>query len=252
MAEDFRHTGLWPFSLYPRSAGLMRSRNRNIQTAKVFDPVALAWMAGPKLTDAGWVGLELMPTDFLWKIVDSEPEDVSSLAEKWVGDHRVDIADSFQARQQSYRSEDGLADQAATEALSAYRNGHFLATVRTLMPEAERFGRKLTSHGGQHFTSQKTAIEAMQKNLGEFPVSHFSPIESLTVFPVISEHLFARCFTEHDAQQLGTNPNRHAEVHGLASYGNLCGATKMLCVQDFLLHVLTIVMTPPQENDSTR
>lgn len=250
MTDDFRHTGLWPFSLFPKSVGLQQTRSRNTQTAKIFDPVALAWMAGPKLTDSGWLGLELMPTDFLWKVVDSEPEGVSSLVEQWIGDNRIDIADDFQKRQQGYRTEDELADQATTEALSAYSNGHFLATVRTLMPEAERFGRKLISHRGQQFTSQKAAIQAMQKFLGEFPVAHFSPIESLTVFPVISEHLFARCFTEHDAQLLGQNPNRHAEVHGLASYGNLCGATKMLCVQDFLLHVLTIVLTSAKEGDN--
>ena len=238
--NEFRHTGIWPFSLLKKVKNQAFTKETNSPTVKIFDPVALAFEAGSKLIKAGWVGMHLMPEEFLWKVVDAEQKEVSALAENWINDHKNDIADDFEKRIQAYFIGDKLAVQATSEALMAYRIGLYLATVRTLMPEAERFGRVVVRQSGGLPANQKEAVKAMQSYLAECPVYHFSTIESLTVYDVISEHLFAACFTEAEAQQLGVGPNRHAEVHGLASYGDLRGATKMLCVQDFLLHAVAV------------
>jgi len=76
--------------------------------------------------------------------------------------------------------------------------------------------------------------------MGEVPAGNCAPIESLTGYKIVSEDLFARCFTLADAQQLGAGPNRHAELHGLASYGNLRGATKMLCITDLMFNAVSL------------
>ncbi len=48
----------------------------------------------------------------------------------------------------------------------------------------------------------------------------------------------ARAGTEADAQAFGGIPNRHAQLHGFASYGNFKGATTLVCVKDFLLQLM--------------
>src|SRR5690349_7617420 len=100
--DEIRHTGIWPFSQFPSGWGALEPPPRPAgQTAKVtavFDPVALAWMAGPKLMEAGWVGIEIMPRSFLWKVVDADQAAVGSLAEAWVTAHQSAIADLFSER----------------------------------------------------------------------------------------------------------------------------------------------------------
>jgi hypothetical protein len=236
--EELRHTGIWPFNLFPSI------RNRSdpaINNVKIFDPVALAFNAGGRLIEAGWVGLELMPTAFLWRVVDAKPDDIGALVSDWVGDHQAAIADIFEERLREY-SFDDLAKRAMSEALHAYRASHFLSTVRTLMPEFERFGRMVARADGSLPRNQKEAVTAIQGYLGELPAGHYPPIESLSTYHMISEDLFARCLTQADAQNLGHGPNRHAEVHGLASYGDLRGATKMLSGVDFLLSAVNLAM----------
>ena len=59
---------------------------------------------------------------------------------------------------------------------------------------------------------------------------------------MILEDLFARCMTQTEAQNLRSGPNRHAEVHGLASYGTLQGATKMLSAADFMISAVNLAI----------
>jgi hypothetical protein len=98
------------------------------------------------------------------------------------------------------------------------------------MPEFERFGRMVVDENDCLPSSQKQAVEAIQRYLGNFPTGFHPPIESLTGYKI----------TQADAEQLGPGPNRHAEVHGLASYGDLRGATKMICVTDLMLKAVSL------------
>ena len=66
--DEFRHTGLWPFNILRSIRGESPAGDSHAHGFGIFDPVALAYKAGSKLIDAGWVGLELMPTNFLWRL----------------------------------------------------------------------------------------------------------------------------------------------------------------------------------------
>jgi hypothetical protein len=217
------------------------SEGQTATSVGVFDPVALAWNGLPQADFRRVGGHRDHAALVLWKVVDADQAEVSGLVEVWVTAHQPMIADRFAERLATY-TVDELAKAAMGQAIDAYRRGHFLATVRTLMPEVERFGRMVASHDGFVPGNQKEAVEAIKSYLGSVPVSHFDPIESLSIYPVIADDLFAKCFTTADANRLGDGPNRHAELHGLASYGNLRGATKMLCVGDFLLCSVTAAM----------
>ncbi|MDR3480938.1 MAG: hypothetical protein P4L91_09520 [Burkholderiaceae bacterium] len=232
--NDLRTTGLWPFSLFKGGAfGGEPQATGNV--VGIFDPVALAWNAGGKLIEAGWVGLELMDRDFLWKIADANQEDVGALALEWTRSHQSAIAEAFEQRLASYAIDES-AKEASRQALFSYRADHFISTVRTLMPEVEKHGRIISHANGAASPNMKQAVQAIQDYLGQMELSHFDPIESLTVHKIVEEDLFAKCFNQSDARNLEEGLNRHAELHGLGSYGDLRGATKMLCVQDFLLH----------------
>jgi hypothetical protein len=159
--EELRHTGLWPFNIFPHLAGSWSAASGNTPQGIVFDPVALAYNAGSKLIDAGWVGLELMPTKFLWRVVDSRPEQLEEVVSDWVSSHQSAIADVFEERLASYTVDD-LAKRAAAGALHSYRGSHFIATVRTLIPEFERFGRMAAQSDGSLPSNQKQAVESIQ------------------------------------------------------------------------------------------
>ncbi|MER9852533.1 MULTISPECIES: hypothetical protein [unclassified Mesorhizobium] len=102
------------------------------------------------------------------------------------------------------------------------------------MPEFERFGRMVVLADDSSPRNQKQAVAAIQDYISALPAGFYPPIESVAAFSLISEDLFASCFTEADALAL-SNPNRHAEMHGLNSYGDLRGATKVLSAADFLV-----------------
>jgi hypothetical protein len=250
--DETRHTGLWPFNMLPSSAH-GRSSDPSVQKAQVFDPVALAFSASSKFTDAGWIGLDLMPSSFLYKVMDAEKagEDVASLISAWIEDKKQNIADEYQRRLQTY-SFDELARRALHEALLSYRAGSYLSVVRTLMPEFERFGRMVALADGSRPRTQKQAVGAIQDYISMLPAGFYPTIESLAAFSLISEDLFASCFTEADALAL-SNPNRHAEMHGLTSYGDLRGATKVLSAADFLVSAVNaaMAMNANQKNASS-
>lgn len=232
--DETRHTGLWPFNILP-AGPRGRPSEPGVVPGKLFDPIALAFSASSRFTSAGWIGLDVMPSSFLYKVIDADKngEDVAALISKWIEDNKSKIADEYEKRIRNY-SFDDLALRALREALLSYRAGSYLSVVRTLMPEFERFGRMVASEDGSTPRSQKQAVKAIQDYISELPVGFYPPIESLAAYSLIAEDLFASCFTESEAVAL-KNPNRHAEMHGLSSYGDLRGATKVLSAADFMV-----------------
>lgn len=183
--DQFRETNLWPFSMLPKqvSQELVR-RQRTTQPSQigvqVFDTVVLSYEAGSKLIEAGWPGIELMPKKFRLAIMGAAAQDVGPMAEQWVEEHRAELADEFTKRLTT-NAVDELATRAMAESIDAYRRGHHLSVVRTLMPEVERFGRMVRQHNGTKSSNQKQAITAIKEYLGTIPVSHFDPFQSPTI-----------------------------------------------------------------------
>jgi hypothetical protein len=229
--DESRHTGLWPFNL-------LGSAQNTTSSVEIFDPVALAFKASPIFTDVCWIGLDVMPSSFLYEVIDSKNagKDVAALTASWVESNKERIATEYESRLGNY-SIDELACRALKEALRSYRVGSYLSVVRTLMPEFERFGRMIERPDGSRPRNQKEAVKEIQDYISELPVKFYPPLESLAAYTLVSEELFASCFTEKDALALN-NPNRHAELHGLTSYGDLRGATKVLSAADFLVSAI--------------
>ena len=241
MTKDLRHTGVWPFSLFNKG-GLTDSSGNPV---KVFDPVAQQFEALSSFTSTGWIGFPFMSEDFLWDVIDGNETETVKLIENWTTENRLKIADYFNERSEQYNAYPEV-NSIFSEAIMNYRDERYVSVVRVLLPEFERLGRLITLPDGSQPQRSGDAIKAMQDYLGEFPVSIMTGLELSTAFHVLSGPLFERCFSTSDAIAIGPGPNRHAETHGLADYGNLRGATAILACVGLMLTSIEYAHTQSQ------
>jgi len=207
--------------------------------AVLIDPVAVASETALDLKAIGWPGISLMDEGFRMAVVNAPPGTVANLVERWFEKNQDAVCTHLEARLRSY-DVDGLSKTATTamaEALMAYRECRYLSVVRVLLPEFECFARALVADKTKK-KSQSEVIKDLKNLLEETPLMVDDRLESFSLFHFIDDHLFSNCFTEADAQKFGSIPNRHAETHGFASYGNRQGATMLICAMDYLLRMM--------------
>jgi hypothetical protein len=234
LVKATRGTGIWPF-VHRRPWNLESTNDE----AVLIDPVAVAAAASENLSKAGWPGISLMSADFQMSLVDKPIGFVEKEVENWYNAHRPAVADELGRRLTTYNIDalSATARTAAKEAIDCYIDERYLSVVRVLMPEFETFGRSVYT-GTSAPPTQRQAIDSLKDVIDSLPVSGTDAIESFSLHHFIEDKLFARCFSVAEAQALGTFPNRHAELHGLATYGNFKGATTLLCVMGLLLQLM--------------
>ncbi|HEX8643092.1 MAG TPA: hypothetical protein VF702_04175 [Allosphingosinicella sp.] len=237
-------TGVWPMVL-PRPWDLTPEPGATI----VIDPIAVSQEAARELQKVGWPGIGLMDDRFLLGMLE-EGADVSSMAANWFRENRAAVAAEIDTRASGYgigRVSKSI-EVALKEASASYAAGRYLTTVRVLMPEVEGVARSLVTDRSVA-TRQRHAIEDFKQLMRGAPMIQEEPVETMSMYEFIQDQLFAACHSEADAQALGGIPNRHAELHGLKSYGNLQGASLMLCATDLLLRlacrILDLGYQPP-------
>ena len=229
-----RGTGMWPF---------VRPRPWNVESAPgeavLIDPVAVASEAALELRAVGWPGVALMDQGYQMFLLQAPAGTVAAHVEQWFRDHTQEVCDNLERRLADY-DVGGLsktAKAAMSEAIAAYRSGRYLSVVRVLLPEFECFARALVTDKTKK-VSQKKVIADLKAILGNTPLIEDDPLEAFSLFHFIGDHLFAQLFTEADPHTFGTLPDRHAEMHGFASYGTLQGATTLVCIMDCLLRMM--------------
>jgi hypothetical protein len=231
-------TGLWPFS-NPRPWKMDAPPGH----AVIIDPVAIAFEAATVLKNAGWPGIGLMDQNFQLELLDLPEAAVPGKVQAWFESYRADVADELERRLPTYRAErlSRSAVAAMGEAISSYRSGSYLSAVRVLMPEFESVGRGLVTDQVAKI-SQKKVIEGLLDVLNSTPLMRDDPLETISLHHFISEQIFKSCHTQADAAAFDGVPNRHAELHGLESYGNLRGASVVICSADLLLKFTSRVL----------
>ena len=221
-------TGMWPF-VNPRPWDLTPAPG----IAVLIDPVAVSQEAGRELRKAEWPGMSLMEDDFQMSLL-GDGVDVAALAESWFVENRQAVAAEIDQRVRSY-GVDRLSTSVATavdEACAAYASGKYLTVVRILLPEFEAVARSIVNK-----RSPKAAVDGFLRLLQDVPMIKEDPIEAMSMFEFIDDQLFASCRDASDAAARGGVPNRHAETHALRSYGDLKGASFILCGIDLLLRL---------------
>jgi len=205
----------------------------------LIDPVSVAAEMASELQKIGWPGIGLMDQDFQMEILDTPSSDIPAKIEAWFVAHRDEICDTLLTRLSGYdvAGLSATAIEAMTEAIDSYRSGKHLSTVRTLFPEFECFARAFTADPTRR-VNQKQAISDLKEMINRTPMMKDDPLEMFSLLHFIDDHFFQNCWTVADAQMFGPIPNRHAELHGLASYGHLQGSSTLLCVMDILLRLM--------------
>ncbi|CAB3754941.1 hypothetical protein [Paraburkholderia humisilvae] len=206
------------------------------------DPIAVASAAGQALRDVGWPGISLMQHEFqleLVRLADGRDDAMEPAVSGWYETRRSKVAAELRSRLTSYMIDHmaPTARVAMSEALANYEQGNYLSVVRTLMPEFEAFARNIYQ-GGRTRPKQSDVLTWLKGVIAALPVTGDSAIELFSLYHFIDDKLFATCSTAEDAKGLGDVANRHAEMHGLASYGHLKGATTLLCVTGFLIRLM--------------
>lgn len=226
-------TGIWPM-VNPRPWNMTAPPGYGV----VVDSVAVASEAARELKSAGWPGIGLMDDAFQMSILEAPAHEIPRMVEGWFEANKDAVADLLDRRLADYGAArlSKSAVKAMGEALESYRQSRYLSAVRVLMPEIERIARTMVTDRTAR-TSQAVAIKKLRELLQESPLIKEEPLEAFSLYHFIDHQLFAACHTEADAAAFGGVPNRHAELHGFESYGDLRGASIMLCVMDLLLRM---------------
>lgn len=221
-------TGMWPF-VNPRPWDLTPEPG----FAVLIDPVAVSQEAARELRKAEWPGMSLMEDDFQLALL-GEDVDVASMALSWFTTNRQAVAAEIDQRVRGYGIDrlSGSVETAVDEACAAYASGRYLTVVRILLPEFEAVARSLVNK-----RNPKAAVDGLLRLLQDVPMIKEDPIEAMSMFDFIDDRLFASCRDASDAAARGGVPNRHAETHALRSYGDLKGASFVLCGIDLLLRL---------------
>nr|WP_281719641.1 hypothetical protein [Nitrosomonas nitrosa] len=224
-------TGMWP-TVNP----LPWNFNMPPGVGAIIDPVAVASVFSLRLREIGWPGSALMDMDFQMSLLDVDDATLSAAVEQWFVDHQQQVCDQLQQRVQAYAIDtlSPTAKRAMEEALAAYRQSRWLSVVRVLLPEFEAFGRAIA----KGHVRQYEAVKHLKDRLNATPVIKDDPTESFSLVHFVFDHLFASCHSAEDAAALRPFPNRHAELHGLDSYGTLQGASTLLCVFAYLMRLM--------------
>ncbi len=224
-------TGIWP---------MVNPRPWNFNTppgvGAIRDPVAVASVFSSRLREIGWPGSALMDMDFQMALLDVDDAALSAAVEQWFKDNQAEVCDQLHQRVQAYNIDtlSPTAKRAMDEALAAYRQSHWLTVVRVLLPEFEAFGRAIAMGD----VKQYEAVKRLKDMLNVTPIINDDPTESFSLMHFVFDHLFAPCHSAGDAAALRPFPNRHAELHGLDSYGTHQGATTLLCVFAYLMRMM--------------
>ena len=223
-------TGMWPL-VNPRPWDLRPEAGM----AVIIDPVAVSQEAALELRKVEWPGISLMDDTFQMSLLESDAN-VDKMAEAWFEQNRGLVADEIERRVSNYDADrvSHSARMAVSEASAAYSAGNFLTVVRVILPEFEAVARTLVTK-----RSSKAAVDGLLLLLRDTPMIREDPIETMSMYEFIDGQLFASCKDEAHAQVRGNAPNRHAETHALRSYGNLRGASFMICGIDLLLRLAT-------------
>jgi hypothetical protein len=221
-------TGMWPF-VNPRPWDFTPEPG----FAVLIDPVAVSQEAARELRKAEWPGMSLMDDDFQLALL-GEGVDVASMAESWFTANRQAVASEIDRRVRGYGIDrlSASVQTAVDEACGAYASGKYLTVVRILLPEFEAIARSLVNR-----RNPKAAVDGLLRLLQDVPMIREDPIEAMSMFSFIDDQLFASCRDASDAAARGSVPNRHAEIHALRSYGDLKGASFVLCGIDLLLRL---------------
>jgi hypothetical protein len=239
-------TARWSESLRPLLAAGERFRKQMEPVTKAFESLRprLAWWAKEdakcrRLEKAGWLPHSTSP-----EIQDQtlSEDDVRIIVEAYYREKWGIVKSAFLKAILDYQI-DEEAKETFREALLAHETGLYRCVPRLLFPEIERVSRvQIHACALERIASQDKLREA----IGKLTPAELSSagVYGLRLYFKLSHHLYAHV---KDAESLArvladsTIPNRHATVHGLASYSSFQSSMNALIITDFLFQAISTI-----------
>ena len=194
-----------------------------------------------KFDATGWLPYHLAPVDYV-----EHYEGDSIHLEKTISEFYVTqwhhIRKDIESRLDTYHIDDE-ARETFREAFSAHENENYRCVCRVLFPEIERMIRlNLFNDAGRIHTR-----EMLGKLIDERPLEDFVSQEAfgLVLFGRLAKHLYEQVADEERNKfEQDFVPNRHAALHGLASYSTHKHSMNMIIMADYIFQILP----PPSPN----
>lgn len=194
-----------------------------------------------KFDATGWLPYHLAPVDYVehyeGDLIDLEKKIAEYYATQW-----PNIREDIESRLGDYHIDDEAKD-AFHEAFSAHEHENYRCVCRVLFPEIERMIKlNLFNDAGRIHTR-----EMLRKLVDERPLEDFISQEAfgLVLFCHLAKHLYEQV-NEEERNKFEQNfvPNRHAAMHGLASYSTQKHSMNMIIMADYIFQILP----PPPAN----
>lgn len=193
-----------------------------------------------RLQEAGWLPHASCPAEL---VQDSELSGapLDAAVETHYRTNWSLISETLASRIDRYEI-DSEAKATYREALRAHEFGLFRCAPRLLYPEIERVSR-IELHGGSMdpITSQHHLQEAIG-DLAPYDLSEWR-MAGFHFYDQLREHLYAKLHKPEDRDRVAQSaiPNRHAVVHGLATYNSFKTSLNAILVSDFALNAISVI-----------
>jgi hypothetical protein len=128
------------------------------------------------------------------------------------------------------------------EALDAHEAGLFRLVPRGIFPEIERVVR-IEIHGGS--MDKMASLGGLRKEAEELGIGEFAEdvIRGVMFYKKFDEYVYANATTPEMIAKIAVDPmpNRHATVHGYASYRSFQNSINALCFADYLFRLVDTI-----------
>ncbi len=188
-----------------------------------------------KFDATGWLPYHLAPVDYVENYegdsIHLEKQISAFYVTQW-----LNIREDIESRLGAYHIDDEARDT-FREAFSAHENENYRCVCRVLFPEIERMIRlNLFNDAGRIHTR-----EMLGKLIDERPLEDFVSQEAfgLVLFGRLAKHLYEQV-NDEERKEFENNfvPNRHAAMHGLASYSTHKHSMNMIIMADYIFQIL--------------
>ena len=195
-----------------------------------------------KFDATGWLPYHLAPVDYV-ENYEGDTIHLERILSEYYVTQWPKIRKDIESRFGDYHIDDEARDS-FREAFSAHEHENYRCVCRVLFPEIERMIRlNLFNDVGRIQTS-----EMLGKLIGERPLEDFISQEafSLVLFGRLARHLYEQV-NDEERNKFEQNfvPNRHAAMHGLASYSTHKHSMNMIIMTDYIFQILP----PPSANE---
>ncbi len=201
------------------------------------------WEEIKAFEESGWLPHATTPVDLIGNL---EGDDLRGKLDAYYKQHWPEVKDWLLRQMATYQL-DVQAYSSFLDAVDLHEKGRYSSVPKILFAELERLTRiELAITADEGAASQKKLRDiAAEMPIGEEPGGWLAYL----LFKALDEHAYLDT-RKHPSVVGHAIPNRHAVIHGLASYDSHQSSMNMLLLADYIMGVLHESKTVNNEDDA--